>query len=51
LHRLGFIENYGTGLQRIREAYENEELKPEFKVIDRYFFLILPNLNKESYSF
>ena len=36
LYKLGFIENYGTGLQRIREAYENEELKPEFKVIDRY---------------
>ena len=51
LYKLGFIENYGTGLQRIREAYENEELKPEFKVIDRYFFLTLPNLNKDSYSF
>ena len=51
LYKLGFIENYGTGLQRIREAYENEELKPEFKVIDRYFFLTLPNLNKNSYSF
>ncbi len=51
LYKLGFIENYGTGLQRIIEAYENEELKPEFKVIDRYFFLTLPNLNKDSYSF
>ena len=51
LYKLGFIENYGTGLQRIREAYENEEIKPEFKVIDRYFFLTLPNLNKDSYSF
>lgn len=51
LYKLGFIENYGTGLQRIREAYENEEMKPEFKVIDRYFFLTLPNLNKNSYSF
>ncbi len=51
LYKLGFIENYGTGLQRIREVYENEELKPEFKVIDRYFFLTLPNLNKDSYSF
>ena len=51
LYKLGFIENYGTGLERIREAYENVELKPEFKVIDRYFFLTLPNLNKDSYSF
>lgn len=51
LYKLGFIENYGTDLQRIKEAYENEELKPEFKVIDRYFFLTLPNLNKDSYSF
>ena len=24
LYKLGFIENYGTGLQRIREAYEKE---------------------------
>ena len=23
LHRLGFIENYGTGIKRIREAYPN----------------------------
>ena len=51
LYKLGFIENYGTGLLRIKEAYENEELKPEFKVIDRYFFLTLPNLNKDSYFF
>ena len=51
LYRLGYIENYGTGLERIREAYENVELKPEFKVIDRYFFLTSPNLNKDSYSF
>lgn len=47
-HKLGFIENYGTGLVRIRVAYENEVLKPEFKVIDRYFFVSLPNLNYES---
>lgn len=26
-------------------------MKPEFKVIDGYFFLTLPNLNKNSYSF
>ena len=50
LYKLGFIEYYGTGLQTIREAYEKEELKPEFKVIDRYFFLALPNLYKDSYS-
>lgn len=51
IYKLDFIENYGTGLLRIKEAYENEELKPEFKVIDRYFFLTLPNLNKDSYFF
>ena len=44
-YKLGFIENYGTGLIRIREAYSEEELQPEFKVIDRYFFVTLPNLN------
>lgn len=30
---------------RIREAYSEEELQPEFKVIDRYFFVTLSNLN------
>ncbi len=45
--KLGLIENYGTGLLRIREAYENDPRKPEFQVIDRYFFVTLPNLNYE----
>lgn len=30
IDKLGLIENYGTGLLRIREAYENDPRKPEF---------------------
>lgn len=44
-YKLGFIEYYGTGLIRIREAYSKEKLQPEFKVIDSHFFATLPNLN------
>jgi len=44
--RLGFIENYGTGLKRIVEAYEHEDKKPVFKDLDRYFIIELSNLNQ-----
>lgn len=44
-YKLGFIVNYGTGSVRIREAYAGKVLQPEFKVIDRYFFVIITNLN------
>jgi len=43
--RLDFIENYGTGLKRINEAYKDKEIKPVFKDLDRYFIVELPNLN------
>ena len=36
--KLGFIGNYGTGLIGIMEAYSEEKLQPEFKIIDRFFF-------------
>lgn len=44
-YKLGFIVNYGTGSVRIREAYAGKVLQLEFKVIDRYFFVTIPNLN------
>lgn len=47
LAKLDFIENYGTGLVRIREAYEYENRKPSFNVTDGYFKLSLPDLNYE----
>ena len=39
---LGFIENYGKGLKRINEAYNDEEKKP---VLDNLFIVELPDLN------
>lgn len=45
LAKLNFIENYGTGILRIQEAYRDEELKPEFYASEGYFKLSLPNLN------
>ena len=32
LNKLGYIENYGTGIQRILEAYQGAEHQPEFYV-------------------
>lgn len=48
LAKLDFIENYGTGILRIQEAYKNEDKKPDFNVSERYFKLSLPNLNYEA---
>ena len=30
LNKLGYIENYGTGIQRFMEAYKDADCKPEF---------------------
>lgn len=43
--KLGLIENFGTGIPRTKEAYENEEVNPEFEASDHFFTVILPNLN------
>ena len=45
LNKLGYIENYGTGIQRILEAYQDTELQPEFYVSKSYFMVTLHNLN------
>lgn len=45
LNKLGYIENYGTGIQRIIEAYQGKELQPEFYVSKSYFMLTLHSLN------
>lgn len=45
LNKLGYIENYGTGIQRILEAYQGKELQPEFYVSKSYFMVTLHSLN------
>lgn len=40
--RLGYIEKFGTGVQRIRQAYERTMFGPEFKISDNAITVILP---------
>lgn len=50
LHRLGFIENYGTGIKRIKEAYPNHNIK-DFLINSRQWFRVaLPDLNRKETS-
>lgn len=44
-YRLQLIEAYGTGLQKIMSAYEGSGKKPQIKISDNVFQLILPNIN------
>lgn len=45
LDKLHYIENFGTGIPRILEAYKLSKKQPEFKPSDNFFILILPNQN------
>lgn len=45
LYKLGYIENYGSGLNRIYKEYEKSTNKPIIKSDITYFKVILPNLN------
>ena len=45
LNKLHYIENFGTGIPRILEAYKDSEYKPIFEPSDNFFILKLPNLN------
>lgn len=45
--RLNYIENYGTGLKRINEAYKDFKVTPNFFVTNDYFRVTLPNINYE----
>ncbi|MBS5065727.1 MAG: DUF977 family protein [Hungatella hathewayi] len=44
-YRLELIEAYGTGMRKIMNAYEGTEKKPQIKLSDNAFKIILPNLN------
>ncbi len=45
LHKLGFIENYGSGLKRIKEAYPEHDIKEFIIHKELWFRIILPDLN------
>ena len=45
LNKLHYIENFGTGIPRILDAYKNSERKPVFEPSENFFILKLPNLN------
>ena len=45
LDKLGYIENFGTGIPRIMDAYSESEKEPIFQPTDQFFSLYLPNMN------
>ena len=45
LYMLGFIENYGSGLPRIINAYDKSTSKAELLNMEHCFIVNLPNLN------
>lgn len=48
LHRLNFVEAYGTGIPRMYEEYKASVTNPEIKVAPNTFLVILPKLNLKS---
>jgi hypothetical protein len=44
-YRLQLIEAYGTGIQKIFEAYKTSLAQPKIEVTPNVFKMILPNLN------
>lgn len=45
LDKLGFVENFGTGISRTIEAYSHTEDSPVFESSENFFYVTLPNLN------
>lgn len=41
----GMIENFGTGIPRTIDSYNNYDVKPEFKATENFFIVTLQNLN------
>lgn len=41
-YRLKWIEAYGTGILKVKEAYENHGLEPKFEITDNAFKITLP---------
>ncbi|MCD8190103.1 MAG: hypothetical protein LUD78_07775 [Clostridiales bacterium] len=47
-YRLELIEAYGTGIQKIMNAYEGTGVTPKIETSDNAFKIVLPNLNVRS---
>lgn len=45
LHRLKYIEDYGTGIRRILSSYAGQTRQPEFMAAEDFVKVMLPNLN------
>lgn len=51
LHRLGFVEAYGSGIPRMLESYKKSITTPEIKVAPNSFLVKMPKLSlKKEYS-
>ncbi|MCH5197049.1 MAG: putative DNA binding domain-containing protein [Oscillospiraceae bacterium] len=48
LHRLNYIESYGTGIRRIFSLYADCANKPVIEITTNTFKIILPNMNSVS---
>lgn len=46
-YRLGIIEAFGTGILRIRAAYESSAIKPQFTITDNAISVCLPVIREE----
>lgn len=44
-HRLDYVENYGTGIGRILEEYNDFDIKPKIELSENVFKIVLPNKN------
>lgn len=45
--RLGLIEQFGTGIQRIRAAYADSQTQPQFLIFENSIKIVLPVVKKE----
>lgn len=45
LNKLHYIENFGTGIPRIFQAYKGDKRQPEFNPSGNFFMVTLPNRN------
>lgn len=41
--RLGLIEAFGFGIPKIMDSYKEEKIKPQLKLTDSLFIIVLPN--------
>ena len=51
LYRFRYIDKLGTGIMRIKEAYENTLSDPKFEVSDNYIKVVLPVIQIENKAY